>query len=120
TRAFGKLTFLLLRDRSGIVQIVVEDPAEGKRLASLQPGSILRVMGKVAASKEAQLGAEICEPEVVVEQAIREAPPVEYYKTEMQGDLEFILDHRPIALRNRQLQAVFRIQAEIAHAYQIY
>lgn len=120
TRAFGKLTFLLLRDRSGIAQIVVEDPAEGKRLASLQPGSILRVVGRVAAKSEAQGGAEIHGPEVVVEQAIREAPPVEYYKTEMQGDLDFILDHRPIALRHRQLQAVFRIQAEIAHAYQVY
>ena len=32
------------------------------------------------------------------------------------SDLDFILDHRPIALRNRQIQAVFKIQAELAHA----
>ncbi len=120
TRAFGKLTFLLLRDRTGIVQVVIEDPIEGKKIAALQPGSILKVEGTAASSKEALLGAEIHHPKITVEQAIREAPPLEYYKSEMHNDLDFVLDHRPIALRNRRLQAVFRIQAEIAHAYQVY
>jgi len=120
TRSFGKLTFLLLRDRSGIVQVVVENAVEAKAIASLQPGSIMKVVGKAVASKEALLGAEIHEPEVVVEHPIRQAPPVEYYKPEMNHDLDFLLDHRPIALRNRREQAVFRIQAEIAHAYQTF
>lgn len=120
TRAFGKMTFLLLRDRSGIVQVIVEDPVEAKKIAALQPGSILKVIGRAVESKEALLGAEIHGAEITIEQPIRLAPPVEYYKPEMHNDLEFILDHRPIALRNRQLQAVFRIQAEIAHAYQLY
>ncbi len=106
----------MLRDRSGLVQVVVENPAEAKKVAALQPGSIVKVVGLAVDSKEAQLGAEIHEPEITVEHAIREAPPVEYYKPEMHNDLDYILDHRPIALRNKQLQAVFRIQAEIAHA----
>jgi nondiscriminating aspartyl-tRNA synthetase len=65
-------------------------------------------------------GAEIIHPVITIENPIHEAPLVEYYKPEIPSDLEFILDHRPIALRNRVLQAVFKIQAEIAHAYRLY
>ena len=84
----------------------------------MQPGSILTVTGTAVKSEHAELGVEVIHPTMTIEVPIQEAPPVEYYKPEIHADLEFILDHRPIALRNRQIQAVFKIQAEIAHAYQ--
>ncbi len=120
TRAFGKLTFLILRDRSGFAQIVIENREESKKLEGLQPGSILTVHGTAALSQEAHLGAEVADPKITVENSIREVPPIEYYKPEINTDLDFILDHRPIALRNRQIAAVFRIQSDIAHAYRLY
>ncbi|MDE3045137.1 MAG: aspartate--tRNA(Asn) ligase [Verrucomicrobiota bacterium] len=120
TRAFGKLTFVILRDRSGFAQAVVEDKDEARKLDGLQPGSILTIHGQATASKEAHLGAEIIHPRIEVENAIRDVPPIEYYKPEIHSDLDFVLDHRPMALRNRQLAAVFRIQAELAHAYRLY
>lgn len=119
-RALGKLNFLLLRDRSGFAQIVIENKEELKKVSSLQPGSILTISGTAKTSSQAGLGAEIVNPTITVEVPITEIPPVEYTKPEMHNDLEFILDHRPIALRNRQLQAVFKIQAGIAHAYRLY
>ena len=119
-RTFGKLSFLLLRDRSGLAQIIIEDKEELKKIAHLQPGSILSIQGKVVASKEAALKVEIIHPTITVENSIQAVPPVEYYKPEMHADLEFILDHRPVALRNRKLQAIFKIQAEITHAYRLY
>ncbi len=120
TRAFGKLTFLLLRDRTGFAQIVIENEEEIKKISSLQPGSILKIHGKVVPSQSGSLKCEIIHPTIEVENPIYEVPPVEYYKPEIHSDLEFILDHRPISLRNRELQAVFKIQAEIAHAYRLY
>lgn len=119
-RAFGKLNFLILRDRNGFSQIVIENKDEYRKLASLQPGSLLTISGLVKASPQSELSVEIINPTITVDIPILETPPVEYYKPEITSDLEFILDHRPIALRNRQLQAVFRIQAEIAHAYRLY
>lgn len=119
-RSFGKLNFLLLRDRTGFAQIVIENKDEWRKIADLQPGAILSVEGRAVASKEAALKVEIVDPSIAVENPIREVPPIEYYKPEIQSDLEFILDHRPIALRNRQIQAVFKIQAEITHAYRLY
>lgn len=119
-RSLGKVNFLILRDRTGLIQIVINDKAEYQKVAHLQPGSLLTIQGMAAASTQANLGVEIVSPTITVNVPITEIPPVDYYKPTIQSDLDFILDHRPIALRNRRLQAVFRIQAAIAHAYRLY
>ncbi|MBU6383840.1 MAG: aspartate--tRNA(Asn) ligase [Verrucomicrobia bacterium] len=118
-RAMGKLAFLLLRDRTGLIQVVIEDKGEIQKVSHLQPGSVIGVHGRIVASN-AVYKAEVVDPKIEVENPIHEVPPLEYYKPELHTDLEFILDHRPIALRSRQLAAIFKIQAEIAHAYQLY
>lgn len=118
-RSLGKVAFLLLRDRTGLIQIVIENQDELKKVAALQPGSILSIVGECKTSPSA-LKVELIHPSIVVENPIQEVPPIEYYKPELHTDLDFILDHRPIALRQRQLQAVFKIQAELAHAYRLY
>ena len=119
-RPFGKLSFLILRDRTGFVQVVIEDKEEFRKLANLQPGSILRIEGIPALSSHAELGVEVIHPIITVEVPIHEVPPVEYYKPEINSDLDYILDHRPIALRNRHIQAIFKIQAELVHAFRLY
>lgn len=118
-RLMGKLAFLLLRDRTGLIQVVIEEAKELEKVAHLQPGSVLSILGETASSASAYK-VEIIKPSITVENPIREAPPIEYYRPEMHNDLEFILDHRPIALRNRHIAAVFRIQGEIAHAYRLF
>jgi nondiscriminating aspartyl-tRNA synthetase len=120
TRAFGKLNFLVLRDRSGFAQVIIDDKEEFRKIAHLQPGSVLTVTGKAVASSQAALGVEVVEPKIQVEVPVTEVPPVDYFKPQIQSDLDFILDNRPISLRNRQIQAVFKIQAAIAHAYELY
>jgi nondiscriminating aspartyl-tRNA synthetase len=119
-RPFGKLNFLILRDRSGFTQIVIESKEEYQKIANLQCGSILTVEGQVTASAQAGLGVELIHPHIFVEVPVKDAPLVEYYKPEISSDLEFILDHRSISVRNRQIQAVFKIQAELTHAYRLY
>lgn len=119
-RPMGKLNFLILRDRTGLIQVVIENKEEFKKLSDLQPGSILTIQGKVAGAEQTEAGAELINPEIVVAVPIHEIPPVEYYKPQIPSDLEHILDHRPIALRNRALQAVFKIQAEIVHAFRLF
>lgn len=119
-RLLGKVAFLVIRDRTGFAQIVIENPEEIRKVSSLQPGSILSIEGKAVASQEASLRVEIIEPSITVENPIKEVPPLEYYRPEMKNELDFILDHRPIALRNRKEQAVFKIQAELTHAYRLY
>lgn len=119
-RPFGKINFLILRDMSGFAQILIEDKEEYRKVSNLQPGSILTIRGTAVRSSHAELGVEVIKPSIQVDLTIHDVPPVDYYKPEISSDLDFILDHRPIALRNRQLQAVFKIQAELAHAYRLY
>lgn len=119
-RSFGKLTFLIVRDRTGFIQVVIEKSDSVRLIEGLHAGSILEITGKVVAATQTQQGLEIVDPEITVDVAIKEPPPLEYYKPKIQAELDFILDHRPIALRNRELQAIFKIQAELTHAYRLF
>lgn len=119
-RPFGKINFLILRDRSGFSQVVLQDKKEYDKVAHLQPGSVLAITGQAFASAQAELGVEVVNPEIFVEVPITEVVPIDYYKPAISSDLEFILDHRPLSLRNRRLQAVFNIQSAIAHAYRLF
>lgn len=119
-RPLGKLNFLVVRDMSGLAQVVIEDKEELKKLKGLQPGSVLDIEGLAVKSSEAELGAEVTEPKITVEVPVRDVPPIEYSKPDIPSDLEFILDHRTLSVRNRKIQAVFKIQAEIAHAYRVF
>ena len=112
-RAMGKINFLILRDRAGFMQVIVEDKEQFQKIRHLYPGSVLTVEGK-------ESNNEIIDPQITVEVAVNEPPEVEYYKPEIPSDLDYILDHRPMSLRNRKIQAVFKIQAEMAHAYRLY
>lgn len=119
-RPLGKLNFLILRDRTGFAQVVIEDKEEFKRLSYLQPGSVLSIEGQVTESPQANGQVEVTQPNITIEVPIKEAPAVEYYKPTIPSDFEYILDHRPISLRNRCLQAVFKIQAEMVHSYRVF
>lgn len=119
-RPLGKINFLILRDRTGFAQIVIESKEEFKKISHLQPGSILMVEGRAVSSSQAGLGVEIVDPIIHIEVPIHDVPPVEYYKPEIPSDLDFILDHRSISVRNRQIQAIFKIQAELTHAFRLF
>ncbi len=119
-RAMGKINFLILRDRSGFIQVVIEDKAEYAKIAKLQTGTVLTITGAVQQSTQAEGGVEIVTPTIIVDSPVTDTPALEYYKAELNSDLETILDHRPISLRNRKIAAVFKIQSEIAHAYRLY
>ena len=119
-RTFGKLAFVVIRDRSGLLQLVLEEAPSIKEMAALQIGSVLDVEADVIANPKADLGVELVKPAIRIEATVTEAPPIEYYKPELLADIDTILDNRPLSLRHRPIQAVFRLQAAIAHAYQLY
>lgn len=119
-RALGKINFLIVRDRSGLAQVVVADREMARALHALQPGSIVRVEGQAIPAEKADLGVEIIDPKLTIETPIHAVCPIDYYKPTITADLEFILDNRPMALRNQKLQAVFAIQAELTHAYRLF
>jgi nondiscriminating aspartyl-tRNA synthetase len=119
-RSLGKIHFLILRDRTGFIQITIESQEEFNKVKNLQPGSILMIEGIALDASNCEYKSEIVKPIIDVFVPIKEICPIEYYKPEIPSDLDFILDHRPMALRNREIQAVFKIQAEIVHAFRLF
>ena len=119
-RSLGKIHFLIVRDRKGLIQVVIEDKALYQTMNSLQVGSVLTITGQVSENSQAHSSVEVINPSISIDVAINDVPAVEYTKPEIPSEIDYILDHRAIALRNRKIQAVFTIQAEIAHAYRLY
>ncbi len=119
-RDLGKISFLIVRDSSGFAQVVLASKQLQEIVKKLSIGSVLKITGKVALAPQVEGGAEITDPEVEVLSAVQEAPPIEYARHEIPSDLEHILDNRTLSLRNEKIQAVFRVQAELAHAYRLY
>ncbi|MBP9758971.1 aspartate--tRNA(Asn) ligase [Candidatus Dojkabacteria bacterium] len=119
-RSLGKINFIIVRDRKGFVQVVVIEKSEYAKIKDLQPGSVLKITGKVQETTQTDIGIELIDPKIEVEVPIKEVPPVEYTKPEIKADIETILDYRTISLRNRKIKAVFTIQAEIAYCYRKY
>ncbi len=119
-RLLGKIGFLILRDRGGNIQVVLENADQIAKVKHLQPGSIVTVLGTVSESTQTDLGIELINPEIEVVSAVTEALPVEYNKRELNADIDTILDYRPLTLRNERIRAVFKIQATMVGAYREY
>jgi nondiscriminating aspartyl-tRNA synthetase len=110
-RQLSYVTFLILRDGYGTVQIVVEDVALAERLAALPAETVLRVEGLVIAEPQAPGGHEIHQPAVEVLSEPVEAPPFDMFRPTIKAQLPTILDHAPLALRHPRQRALWRMAA---------
>ncbi|HSX27921.1 MAG TPA: aspartate--tRNA(Asn) ligase [Candidatus Saccharimonadales bacterium] len=121
-RLMGGLTFIVVRDRSGLAQVLVKDKDEVEKLREHQIGTVLSVEGLVVADDRAPGGAEIHDAKLSVEVPVMEQPPVEIDKPldHDSGTLDTLFEYRPVGLRNPREQAVFKIQAEVIEALRQY
>ncbi len=110
-RALGGVTFVLLRDRSGIVQAVFDRaPPE---LAGVQAESVIAVTGTVVAEPRAALGVELHDATVTVLSPVTEPLPFAINKRVLAPTPDTFLDHAPLGLRHPTKQATFRIVAAV-------
>lgn len=121
-RKLGGLNFINIRDRKGLVQVLVESEKEMEKLRGMQIGTVLTVEGKAAEDKRAPNGAEIHEPKLTVEVPVTEEPPIEIDKPldHKSENLDTLFEHRVIGLRNLREQAIFRVQSEVKEAARQY
>ncbi len=113
-RDLGKVSFLLLRDRSGIVQLVFE----AKPDVTLE--SVVRVSGLAAANTKAPGGAEVRVSGIEVLSAAAPDLPIPVNQEPDKLSLESILDNRMISLRNPQILSIFRVQSTILKRFSEY
>lgn len=121
-RKLGGLNFINVRDRSGLIQVLIEDKDEVEKLRGLQIGTVLTVEGNVIADERAPGGSEIHDPSLTIIEAVTDEPPIEIdkpldHKPENQDTL---FEHRTVGLRNIQEADIFRIQATVTRAIRNY
>lgn len=112
-RKLGGITFIVLRDRTGLVQGIVEKAEANKLLADLSTESVISMDGKVVKEERAPGGAEIHVSSVKILSKVTEEIPVEINKKELNVNLDTLLDFRQITLRAPQQKAIFRVQSLI-------
>src|SRR5256886_7171374 len=119
-RVLGGISFLLLRDMSGIVQVTApkaKAPAEVlKEIASLHQEDVLFVRGMVVASKIAKRGIEVIPSELEV--VSRAETPLPLDPRGVQNTLlETRLNWRVLDFRSEESNAIFKIQSKILASF---
>ncbi len=114
-RLLGGLTFINVRDRGGLIQVVINDKNEVEKLRGLQIGTVLRVEGSVVEEPRAPGGAELHDPKLTVLVPVEAEPPIEIDKplSHKPENLETLFDHRALGLRNLQETKLFKIRADL-------
>jgi len=110
-RDLGGVSFLLLRDRSGICQLVLDSKPE----VTLE--SVIRVRGIAARNEKAPGGMEVRVTSLEVLSAAAADLPFPVNQDPGKTSLESILDHRMISLRNPAILSIFRVQAAILRCF---
>lgn len=106
-RELGKVSFIIVRDRSGMVQLVTLEKL------TLTNESVITVTGTVKPNEKAPGGFEIEVKEIKVLAAADPELPFPVNQDPEHSGIETILDNRYISLRNPKLLSIFRVQAAI-------
>lgn len=128
-RDHGKLIFLDVRDRSGILQVVVNPRVSEdayKVAQELKAECVIEIEGKVNKRPENAINKDIESGTVELEATdIRIIAKAETLPFDMGGDdlnleLPTLLDHRALGLRHPKIQAIFKVQEVIVDSFREY
>ena len=114
-RDLKSVTFLIIRDRAGLAQVVL--PAEPAGAEPPGEETVLQIEGLVVANPQAPGGAELTEPAVTQLSGPAQPPPFDLYRPALTAALPTILDHAPTTLRHPRLRAGFEISAASAAGF---
>ncbi|HVH15318.1 MAG TPA: aspartate--tRNA(Asn) ligase [Candidatus Angelobacter sp.] len=119
-RVLGGISFLLLRDMSGIVQLTAPKtkapPEVLKEIAGLHQEDVLFVRGMVVSSKIAKRGIEVIPSELEI--VSRAETPLPLDPRGVQNtSLETRLNWRVLDFRSEESNAIFKIQSKILESF---
>lgn len=116
-RDHGKITFLDLRDRTGLIQCVGQD------LLRVSPESVVEIEGQVKERPEKLVNENLRTGKVEIQieklEVISAAQelPFDLGKDELDLELPTLLDFRSLSLRHPKVNAIFKVQAVVVDAF---
>lgn len=118
-RKFGAVNFLILRDRTGTVQVIVE-PNELAKLDGLQVETVIGVTGAVEEEERASNGVELRNARLDVITPVVDVLPFEINKRVLKPSLDVFLNHSPVGLRYPTKQSTFRLYSDLLTGFREY
>jgi aspartyl-tRNA synthetase len=119
-----KMQFLILRDRTGLVQVAnyrPDNPELGDQISGLGTESALTVTGKVVENPVVKLGGlEIHLQNLQVENAADTPLPFDPFDEENMPAIDFRMDWRYLDLRRKQNLLFFQVESALEHAMREY
>lgn len=114
-RQLKSVSFLILRDRSGLAQVVLPGTA-ASALEDLPEETVVQVDGLAVANEQAPGGVEITDATLTALSGPATPPPFDLYRPAVAAGLPVILDNAGAALRHPLLRAPFELAAAAAVA----
>lgn len=119
-RDHGKILFLDILDRSGLIQVVVPDKVQG---VELHPQDVVCIIGKVNKRPENLINKNIPTGEIEISaeniEVLSKADelPFDMGAKDLDLQLPTLLDFRSLTLRHPKVKAIFKIQSAILEGF---
>jgi len=111
-RKLGNIVFLIIRDYTGIIQVVANKDLE------VSSGDIVSVEGLIKKDERAKGGYEMKGEKIEVITKNTETLPFDLEKDDINLNLNTLLDYRTISLRHPKVQAIFRLYDILLKSYE--
>jgi nondiscriminating aspartyl-tRNA synthetase len=111
-RQLAAVSFLVVRDRTGLAQVVVKD---GTELPSEE--TPVEVVGTATANPQAPGGVEVTDPRITALSDPADTPPVELWRPTLDTGLPTLLDEAASTWRHPRRRAVWELAAASLHGF---
>jgi nondiscriminating aspartyl-tRNA synthetase len=125
-RDHGKIIFIDLRDRSGLLQMVIIPDKEGvyEKAKDIRNEFVISAEGLVKSrpggqsrenSETDKVEIEVSEIEII--SPVLEELPFDVSKAEIELNIPTLLDNRNLSLRNKKINDIFKVYSQIIKSY---
>lgn len=117
-RELGGIVFILIRDRSGIAQVVCETKNESYK--NLSAECVVSLTGLVCKNDKAPYGAEMHSPEIQLLSKPQSELPFAIHAPIENVGIDVLLNNRIASLRIPKVRAIFEVQSALVECFGTY
>jgi nondiscriminating aspartyl-tRNA synthetase len=110
-RFLGAVTFLILRDRSGLAQVVIREQDARELVQDCGEETVVAVTGVATHNPAAPGGVEVTSPRITLLGEPAQTPPVELWRPALDAGLPAVLDHAAVSWRHPARRARWELAA---------
>jgi nondiscriminating aspartyl-tRNA synthetase len=116
-RLLGGVAFLVLRERTGLVQAVIREPGVRAQVEALPEETAVAVTGRVTPNPAAPGGFELTEPTIEPLTDPAAPSPLELFRPALGAGLPVLLDHAAVAVRHESRRLALTTAAGVLRGF---